>query len=223
MKVIVIGCGRMGAELAYQLYKSGQDVSVIDDSDDAFKLLPADFNGRFFEGDAMSYDILRRAGIEKCDSLAVVTNNDPLNLVIARVAREEFKVKNVVARNYDPQLRPLYDAFDIQYITATGWAAQRLEEMIYHSEVRTVFSAGNGEIEIYEFTIGDGCAGNTFKSLLAGAEAIPVSLTRSGKSVLPNMDSILELGDIIHVSSTLEGVKMLRSRICPSGKIGGKK
>lgn len=213
MKIIVVGCGRMGAELAYRLYQRGHDVAVIDTSPSAFNHLPADFQGRFYEGDSLSYDVLHRAGIESCDALAAVTNSDSLNLVVAHTAKTAFHVKNVVARNYDPSCRELYEAFNIQVISATGWAAQRLEEMIYHSEIHTVFSAGNGEVEIYELKVPTELDGATLQSLLAGTETVPVSLTRAGKSILPATELTLKENDIVHISATLDGITALRQRI----------
>ncbi len=76
MKVIVIGCGRMGSELAYRLFKRGHDVAVIDRKDAAFNHLPSDFEGRLYEGEGLNQDVVERAGIKNCDAVAVVTEND---------------------------------------------------------------------------------------------------------------------------------------------------
>ena len=213
MKVIVVGCGRMGAELAYRLFTRGHDVAVIDTSTAAFNHLPADFQGRFYEGDTLSYDVLHRAGIEQCEALAAVTDSDPLNLVIAHTAKTNFHVKNVVARNYDPTCRQLYEVFNIQVVSATGWAAQRLEEMIYHSEIRTVFSAGNGEVEVYELKVPTELEGKTLSSVLENTETFPVSLTRAGKSILPAPELTLQENDIVHFSATLDGITAMRQRV----------
>ena len=218
MNIIVVGCGRMGAELAYRLYQRGHDVAVIDANSSAFNHLPADFQGRFYESDALSYDVLHRAGIEHCDSVAAVTNSDALNLVIAQTAKVAFHVHNVVARNYDPNCRELYEVFNIQVVSATGRAAQRLEEMIYHSEIRTVFSAGNGEVEVYELKVPANLDGKPLQALLDQTETVPVSLTRAGKSILPAADFVLQENDIVHISATLDGITALRQRVGFSAK-----
>jgi branched-chain amino acid aminotransferase len=70
MKVIVVGCGRFGSELAYRLYKSGHEVAIVDAIPEAFNILPVDFRGRLIEGDALNQDVLHRAGIEHADALA---------------------------------------------------------------------------------------------------------------------------------------------------------
>ena len=143
----------LGAELAYNLFKRGHDVSVIDNVPASFNNLPADFQGRLNEGEALSQDVLHRAGIEKADAVAAVTNSDALNAVVAYVAKTVYKVPNVLARNYDPRTREIFESFGLQTVSSTSWGAQRMEELIFHSDVRTVFSAGNGEVELYEVVI----------------------------------------------------------------------
>jgi trk system potassium uptake protein TrkA len=143
----------MGAELATRLFRRGHEVSVIDRSAASFSKLPADFEGRINEGDAVNRDVLHRAGMERADAVAVVTDSDVLNAVIGHLASEHFKVPNVVVRNHDPRYRPILEAFGLQMICALSWGAQRIEEMLYDASLRTVFSAGNGEVEIYEISI----------------------------------------------------------------------
>jgi len=212
MKILVVGCGRMGAELAYRLFERGHEVCIIDNLEESFRHLPPDFTGRIYEGEVLNYDVLHRGGIESCDAVAAVTNSDAINLVVAHIARERFKVKHVVARNFDPSYRELYELFNFQVISATGWAAQRLEEMIYHGEVRTVFSAGNGEVEVYEVTIPEIWNGHSLAKILTD-EVVPVSLTRAGKAMIPDSHTVLLTFDILHVSATLHGIQSFWKRI----------
>jgi trk system potassium uptake protein len=217
MKVIVVGCGRLGSELAYGLFKRGHEVSIVDNLAVAFNNLPPDFLGRLHEGDALNQDVLKRAGIETTDALAAVTNSDSMNIVVGHLARKEFNVERVVARNYNPQLRELFEAFNLQVVSSTSWGAQRVEEMIYHSDIRTVFSAGNGEVEIYEINIPRGCEGRTLRDLVGDSEAIVMAVTRAGRAKLPEMEMTLQAGDVVHVSATFEGVEFLRKRMCITG------
>ena len=121
MKAIVVGCGRIGAELAYRLFKRGHDVSIIDNVPASFNNLPADFKGRVHEGDALNHDVLLRAGVQNCDVLAAVTNNDALNVVVSQIAKSEYNVPNVVARNYNPHVRELFEVANIQVVGSTSW------------------------------------------------------------------------------------------------------
>ena len=135
-----------------------------------------------------------------------------LNIVAAHMARSHYKVKNVVARNFDPQYRSLFEAFNLQVVSATGWAAQRLEEMLYHTDLRTVFSAGNGEIELYEVTIPEGWNNQKLGKLIANQSCLAVSVTRAGRAFLPTTETILETGDVLLMSATWTGSQTIRSR-----------
>ena len=214
MRALIVGCGRLGAELAYRLFQRGHSVSIIDLDEQSFMKLPSDFKGRFSEGSALNRDVLHRAGIEGCDAVAVVTNSDSLNAVVGHLARSMYSIPNVVVRNYDPRYRSLQETFDLQVISSLSWGAQRIEEMMYHADVRTVFSAGNGEVEIYELSVPENCAGTTVGELIATDLCVPVAVTRAGKAMLPTMKLALNVGDILHVSATLDGVEALRSRLC---------
>ena len=213
MKVIVIGCGRVGADLAYRLYKRGHDVAIIDVDENSFNGLSPDFQGRFYEGDGMAQDVLHRAGIENCDTVCIVTNSDSVNLVIGHAVRTMYHVPNVITRNYDAHNRSLFEAFNLQCISASSWAAQRLEELVYHTEIRTVFSAGNGEVEIYEVTVPPAWNDQTIETLVGSPDCVIVSLARSGTAFLPNLHTVLKTGDVIYLSATLDGVEGLRVRI----------
>jgi trk system potassium uptake protein TrkA len=131
MNFIVVGCGRVGAELAYRLYEKGHHVSVIDHIEAAFDNLPHDFRGRTVQGEALNQHILHRAGIEQADGIATVTNSDSLNAVLAHVARTVYKVPKVVVRNFDPHWLPLHRAFGLNVISSSSWGAQRMEEQLY--------------------------------------------------------------------------------------------
>ncbi len=212
MNVIVIGCGRVGAELAYRLFKRGHQVTVVDEVAAAFDNLPPDFRGRTLEGEVLSQDVLRRAGIENAQGIAVATPSDSANAVIAHVAREVYRVPNIVVRNYDPHQRSLLEAFNLQIVSPSSWGAQRIEEIVSGLAVHTVFSAGNGEVEVYEFAVPPAWHGRQLGDLLAPGKSLAVSLTRAGQAVLPAHDTRLEAGDVVHVSATLEGVAALRKQ-----------
>ena len=104
MNFFVIGCGRVGSELALRLYKHGHKVVVIDVNRDALNSLSPEFRGRIIEGDALAEQMLERAGIAEADGVATVTNSDTLNAVVAYIARTLYKVPIVIARNYDPAM-----------------------------------------------------------------------------------------------------------------------
>jgi trk system potassium uptake protein len=210
MKAIIVGCGRIGAELAYSLFKRGHDVSVVDEFAAAFNNLPTDFQGRLHEGDALNQDVLSRAGIVHCDALAAVTNNDALNAVVCHIAKVEYNVPNIIGRNYDPQVRSLFESFDIQVVSSTSWGAQRIEELMMDTDVRTVFSAGNGEVEVYELVIPPAWDQKKLDELITCGTCKPLAISRSGKAFLPEMDEVLHTGDLLNVAATFDGIEDTR-------------
>ena len=216
MNFIVIGCGRVGAELSYRLYKNGHHVVVLDSNKDAFNRIHSDFHGRTVEGEALSADTLKRAGLEHADGVAVVTNSDTMNAVIGHTIRIHYpEVKQVLVRNYDPAMREMLEAFGLQIVSSTAWGAERLQELLIDPSFRAVFSAGNGEVELYEMYIPQNWDGRIVSALLDGCKnnVVVAALTRAGRAELPSPDSVLKSGDVLTVSTTLEGVTTLRSRL----------
>ena len=214
MKYIVVGCGRVGAELCYHLFKSGHNVVVVDSRRDAFNRLHPDFRGRTLEGEGLAESVLERAGIQEAHGLAAVTNSDMLNAVVAHAARSFYNVPNVVARNYDPNLRVVIEAFGLQTVGSTYWGAQRVEELLINPAQKVVYSAGNGEVEIYELLIPEAWNGKTLGELLKPIkQCYPVALSRAGRATLPDMTTMLNTGDLLNVSSTFEGMAALTERL----------
>ena len=214
MNFIVIGCGRVGAELCYHLYNSGHQVVVVDIDKESFNRLHPEFRGRTLEGEGLAEGVLERAGIREADGLAAVTNSDTLNAVVAHAARTIYNVPNVVARNYDPNLRAVIEVFGLQTVGSTSWGAQRVEELMMNPTQRVVYSAGNGEVEVYEVKIPREWDGQTLGKLLETLEqCYPVAVSRAGRSFLPDMSMELQNGDLLNFSSTFEGMRALMARV----------
>ena len=214
MNFIIVGSGRVGAELAVRMSNSGHDIVVVDQNKNAFERLPADYRGRTIHGEALSEKVLERAGIKDAYGLAAVTNSDTLNTVVAHAARTIYQIPVIVVRNYDPRMRYMMEAFDLQSVSSTAWGAQRVEQLLTNTASRTVYSAGNGEVEIFEVVIPSSWAGRTWNELSLGNKgALPVALTRAGRAILPDSETKLQGGDLLNVSATFEGIQSLRSRI----------
>ena len=213
MFVIVVGCGRVGSELALRLFQAGHQVAVIDEVGVSFENLHPDYRGRTIEGEVLSEEVLKRSGIETADGLAAVTNSDSVNAVVGHVARTVYNGPNVVVRNYNPRSLPMHHAFGLQVVSSTGWGAQRIEELLANPAGRSVLSAGNGEVEIYEVVVPAGWAARPVSDLLQGGDCVAAAVTRAGRSMLPAPEMALEAGDVVHVSATPEGIARLRRRI----------
>jgi trk system potassium uptake protein TrkA len=214
MNIFVIGCGRVGSELAFRLYKKGHTVVVIDRNREAFKTLSPEFRGRIIEGDVLAEQMLERAGIAEADGLASVTDSDTLNAVVGHMARRIYNVPTVVTRNYDPVMLPVLEAFGCNVVSSTSWGAQRIQELMLEPSFRTVFSAGNGEVEIYEMPIPTSWDGKLLGDLLRNSpDCLPAALTRAGRALLPGTDTTLQTGDLLNISASIDGIKALRAHL----------
>lgn len=119
MKIVILGCGRVGATLAGMMGKAGHTVSVIDQTSDAFQRLSPDFQGATFVGNGVDEDVLVRAGIRDADAFAAVTNGDNRNIMASQIAKEIFKVKKVVCRIYDPIREETYRELGLETFCPT--------------------------------------------------------------------------------------------------------
>ena len=213
MKIIVLGCGRLGAELAFRLYQQGHQVAVIDQSPAAFNNLHPDFRGRMVEGEGLAQDVLHRAGIEEADGLAAVTNSDTLNVVVGHLARTLYHVPRVVVRNYDSRWQPLHAAFDLPVVSSTIWGAERIEELLTCADTPVLFSAGGGEISVYEVQLPALAAGASLSELLPEDRFRVVALARAGQAKLPDRAFTLATGDVLYISARPADMAALRAQL----------
>jgi len=217
-QIIIVGCGRVGMELALSVWRKNHSVTVVDSNPRAFDRLGPEFRGRMVQGEAFDQDVLTRAGIETADAFAAVTASDSANIVAARVARDIYHVDHVVARVYNPRRTPVYEKLGLQTIISSSWGAQRIEQLILHPDLQSLSSAGNGEVQIYEISVPQEWEGRKISELVPPAAAIPVALARGGRGSLPTPETILQADDLLQVSATAEGVALLRQRLPENGK-----
>jgi len=130
VKVIILGCGRVGATLASSMDREGHQVSVIDASSDSFRRLDSSFNGETILGNGVDEDVLIKAGIREADAFAAVTNGDNRNIMASQLAKEIFGVKKVVCRIYDPMRQSTYNELGLETICPTVVGAQLISEAL---------------------------------------------------------------------------------------------
>ena len=179
----------------------------------SFGHLDPAYRGRTIEAEPLAEGVLEKAGIREAQALATVTNSDAVNAVVAHVARTVYGVPNVVARNYDPRWLVLHEAMGLTAVSSTAWGAQRIEELLERPRLRAVFSAGNGEVELYELQVPEAWVGRTLgrargrHPLLAGVAHPRRAGEPAGAGTGPGR------GDIVHVTATLEGAGQLGRRL----------
>lgn len=215
--IIIIGCGRLGAELARSLSQKKHSLAIIDSNERAFERLGPDFRGRTVHGQSIDQDVLMRAGIQEAHAFAAVTSSDSVNIVTARVARDIYNVEHVFARVFSPGKTAIYEKLGLQTVSTSSWGAQRFEQLILHPGVRSFATAGNGEVQMYEMTIPHEWAGRPLTELVPAEHAIAIALTRAGRAALPAQDMRLQQDDILQVSATGPGVALIRQRLKLNG------
>jgi len=127
MHIIIVGCGRVGSQLATMLSSEGHDVVIIDKSAKSFKRLGSAFNGITITGIGFDADILKRAGVERADAVAAVTNGDNSNIMIGQIAKRMYNVPKVIARMYDPGRAVIYKKFGLDTICMTTIGANLIK------------------------------------------------------------------------------------------------
>jgi trk system potassium uptake protein TrkA len=130
MRVIIMGCGRVGAALAADLSHDGHDVLVLDTDPAAFRFLPDDFNGTKYVGNGIDLEVLRRISTEKADVFVSATRGDNRNVMAAQMARELFGVPVVASRVFDPLREEMYRNMGLRTINPTRVQAKRLKRII---------------------------------------------------------------------------------------------
>jgi len=199
MKLIIIGCGRLGAGLARTLSQRGHSITVVDKDPTAVASLGTAFKGQTILGSGFDHDVLLQVGIERADGLAAVTGSDETNVVIARLARHVFQVPRVVARLYDPRKAEVYRRLGLQTINPVTWGIHRIAELLCYSRLEPIASLGSGEVDLVEVEIPPLLVGRTVNDLTISGEVQVVAISRGGKTFLPTLGTAFREGDLLHV------------------------
>src|SRR2546423_9886054 len=130
VKIVILGCGRVGSTLATMLDHAGHTVSIIDYSSDAFQRLNPDFGGETIAGNGVDEEVLIRAGIKEADAFVAVTNGDNRNIMASQIAKEIFQVRKVICRIYDPIRESTYKELGLETFCPTVIGAQMLFDVL---------------------------------------------------------------------------------------------
>jgi trk/ktr system potassium uptake protein len=135
MKIVILGCGRVGAMLTTLMVNEHHDVTIIDQNSESFERLGQEYRNRVHTvvGDGIDEDVLRKAGIESADAFAAVTNGDNRNIMSAQIAKYRFKVPRVICRIYDPIRQQTYKALGLESISPTIVGAKLMKDALLSS------------------------------------------------------------------------------------------
>ena len=198
--IIVVGCGRVGSQLASMLSENDNNVCVIDKSADSFANLGRSFNGSLIQGVGFDEETLIRAGIETADCVAAVTQYDNANLMVAEVASRLFHVPHVIARLYNPGHERAYQQLGLDYVCGTSLVAEEIFSKVTSGHSSHIDSFGDFELVRFALDLeGNNLTQVRVAELERNHDVRIVAFERADgrASSIPNADSVLAHGDII--------------------------
>ena len=218
---IVVGCGRVGAELAVTLDLIGHSVAIIDKDSKAFsRYLPKRWTGRTVHGFGFDRDHLEEAGAEEAGALAATTGGDNSNILTARIARERYQVPHVVARIQDPRRAMIYERLGIPTVAQVAWTKEQIVRRLFPDETVHEWTDVSGQLSLVEKAMPEAWAGERLSELGEPGRFRVAAVTRSGEARMAGPDLIGQEGDVLHVMVVKEHMEALEARLA-AGVEGG--
>ena len=216
MQFVIMGCGRVGAELTIQLGKSGHTVSIIDKRPEAFDRLPPGFEARTIVGLGFDRETLEEAGIKEADAFIAVSNGDNSNIVSARIAREHYHVEKVIARIYDPRRADIYEKLNIPTIATVRWAARQIQFLLFHGKEELRESLAGGSVFLLRIEVPPHLVGKPVSSVGTPRQVMVVGVDRGGTGFIPTPDSAFREGDVMDVVVSRDAMEVLDAQLAAS-------
>jgi trk system potassium uptake protein TrkA len=217
MHVVIVGCGRVGSGLARVIEDRGHSVALIDKDPTAFNRLPKGFKGRTVTGVGFDRDRLTEAGIAEAGALAAVSSGDNSNILVARVARENFGVENVVARIYDPRRAVIYERLGIPTIASVQWTTDRILQRLLPDSVESAWVDPSAAVVLVERPVAPAWAGHPLDTIEVPGIARVVALSRMGVAQVATPDLVAQDGDVVYLAVNAEKLGELDEHLSSSG------
>ena len=219
MHVVVIGCGRVGSELAGALEQTNHSVAVIDKNARAFRRLPSDFAGTTVVGFGFDRDHLEAAGIAKAEAFASVTSGDNSNILCARIARETYGIAHVVARIYDPRRALIYQRLGIPTVATVAWTTDQVLRRLLPGETRNDWVDPTGAVGIIERQIPAKAVGKKLALLNQPGRFWLTAVTRFGKAQIVTSEMVGQEGDVLVFVAEISATDALQAHIESGGEL----
>ncbi|MBK7454757.1 MAG: TrkA family potassium uptake protein [Anaerolineales bacterium] len=200
MKVIIMGCGRVGSQVSLLLARHGHEVIVIDHDANALAKLGTDFKGRVVRGIGFDRNILIEAGVETAEGFVAASSSDNANIVAARIARNIFRVPRVVARLYDPVRAEVYQRLGLTTISSTAWGAERIVEVVTHNDLDVLNVFSDGGTTMIRVESPARLNGHRVAQLNIPGEVSVTAITRSDHTFIPVSGTEFQDGDILYLA-----------------------
>jgi trk system potassium uptake protein len=216
--VVVIGCGRVGSELAAALEAGGHSVAVVDKNARAFQRLPAGFGGTTVVGFGFDRDHLAAAGIDRAGAFASVTNGDNSNILCARIARETYGIEHVVARIYDPRRALIYQRLGIPTVATVAWTTDQVLRRLLPAEARHDWVDATARVGLVERQIPAKAVGQKLGKLNNPGRWWLTAVTRFGKAQIVTGDMLGQEGDVLVFVTDMDALDELQDHIEAGGE-----
>jgi trk system potassium uptake protein TrkA len=214
VRVIIMGCGRVGILLTQELSKAGHDITVIDKNPAAFSRLPPGFEARTMVGLGFDREVLEEAGIKEADAFLAVSSGDNSNILSARVARETYHVPKVIARIYDPMRADIYERLNIPTVSTTRWGVKQMILMLKHpgEEIKESFA---GDLFRMRIEVPPHLVGKPVPSLNVDGKIQVAGVDRGGRGFIPVASSTFQEGDFAVLIVQKDALEMLDEVLQP--------
>ena len=197
--MVIMGCGRVGSTLTRYLEERGHSTAVIDINPEAFRRLGPDFRGITVTGMGFDRGVLEEADIQRADAFAAVSSGDNSNIISARVARELYGVKNVVARIYDPGRAEVYERLGVPTVATVPWAADQVLRRLLPAGSEPTWRDASGDVRLDQLYAPVKWIGREISVLQEQAGARVAFLTRLGSGLIPTADTVILEGDYLSI------------------------
>ncbi len=194
MNIMIVGCGRVGSQLALLLSQEGHNVTIIDKKQDSFKRLGATFNGVTALGNGFDEKLLKELKIDKQDAFVSVTSGDNTNLMASQIAKKLFNVPRVMARVYDPKRADIYKKLGLDIISGTVLVAAMIRDKIIDNRF-TSYLVETGELGVIEIIASEELKGKKVSAINMPDEFLVVAIDRKKNVIIPQPDTKIELND----------------------------
>jgi trk system potassium uptake protein TrkA len=215
--VVVVGCGRVGSELASALELARHTVAVVDKNGRAFRRLPPGFSGKTVVGFGFDRDHLADAGIEEAGAFASVTNGDNSNILCARIARETYDIERVVARIYDPRRALIYQRLGISTVATVAWTTDQVLRRLLPAETRHDWIDATGTVVLVERPIPPAAIGRKLGNLNVPGRFWLTAVSRFGQAQIVTADLVGQEGDTLTFVSAIDALDELQQHIEAGG------
>lgn len=210
MYIIIVGCGRVGSELARLLADVGHNVVVIDKDTQALQRLGRDFNGLTIAGNGFDVDLLKEAGIEQTNVFCTVTDNDNANIMSGQVAKKIFHIPKVITRINDPQYAHIYKELGIDIVSSTSLLASLIRNKIIDSNFSS-FLLENAHLDTMEIEVNDKIIGKRVEELNLPGELLIAAILKKGKDAsIARPKDCLEQDDLLIAVVKIESLARVK-------------